>query len=162
MNRSDKNGGEAATIEAVAVEAVPEQVAVERAAAVFGNGFHCAEAVTTAVLEALGKESTEAVAHATAFGGGVGETFGGDCGALAGAMIVIGHLHGRHQPGEDWKLPAQLGAAVRKRFVKTHQTAHCAALRERFGEAQQMAECRKLVTSVSRDLVALLDEFAAS
>jgi C_GCAxxG_C_C family probable redox protein len=153
---------EAVANEAVAKKAVAEQVAVERAAAVFGNGFHCAEAVTIAVLEALGKDSTEVVAQATAFGGGVGETFGGDCGALAGAMLVIGHLHGRRLPGEDWKLAAQLGAAVREGFVKTHETAHCAALRERFGEAQQMAECRKLVTSVSRELVALLDQAAAS
>jgi C_GCAxxG_C_C family probable redox protein len=127
-----------------------------KAGEMFGNGFHCAEAVAAAVLQALGEDASEATAHATAFGGGVGESFRGDCGALAGALIAIGHLHGRREPGGDWSLPASLGAELREHFLRQHQTAHCATLRERFGEAHQMAACRRLVIAMSERLMARL------
>lgn len=134
----------------------------DRASAVaseyFGNGFHCAEAVAWAVLEALGEDPSVATAHATAFGGGVGETYAGDCGAISGALIAIGHLHGRHNPGGSWALPAELGAELRQAFVEDHQSAQCASLRLRFGQEKQMDECRRLVKAVTEKVLALLTE----
>lgn len=124
----------------------------------FGNGFHCAEAVAWAVLAALGEDPSVATAHATAFGGGVGETYAGDCGAISGALIAIGHLYGRHNPGGSWTLPAKLGAGLRQAFVRDHQTAQCASLRLRFGQEQQMDECRRLVGAVTEKVMALLTE----
>jgi C_GCAxxG_C_C family probable redox protein len=127
-----------------------------KAGEMFGNGFHCAEAVAVAVLQALGEDAAEATAHATAFGGGVGESFQGDCGALAGALIAIGHLHGRREPGGDWALAATLGADIREHFIKDYKTAHCGALRKRFGKEAQMASCRRLVTGMSEMLMVRL------
>ncbi len=132
------------------------RTASEKAAHYFGNGFHCAEAVATAVIEAVGDDPSEASAHATAFGGGFGRTFAEACGALSGALIAIGHLYGRREPGRDWDLPAMLGAKVRQGLLDEYGTAHCATLRDRFGEERQMAECRKLVQKVTAQLVALL------
>jgi C_GCAxxG_C_C family probable redox protein len=132
------------------------RMAGEKAARYFGNGFHCAEAVVTAVLEALGEDPSQAVAYATAFGGGFGRTHQEACGALAGALIAIGHFHGRRKMGADWDLPADLGAKARQRFLDQLGTAHCDTLRRRFGEAQQMTECRKLTQGVTSTLLTLL------
>ena len=93
------------------------RMAGEVTAEYFGNGFHCAEAVAAAVLETLGEDASEAAAHATAFGGGFGRTYQEACGALSGALIAIGHLHGRRRPVDEWDLPATLGTKIRQRFL---------------------------------------------
>jgi C_GCAxxG_C_C family probable redox protein len=110
------------------------------------------------VLDAFGEESSEAEAHATAFGGGFGRTFQEACGALSGALIAIGHLHGRREMGGEWDLPAELGAEIRQRFLADFETTNCAMLRNRFGKERQMAECRKLTKRVTATLLALLTE----
>lgn len=134
------------------------QVAGKRAANYFGNGFHCAEAVVAAVLETIGEEPGMATAHATAFGGGFGRTFAEACGALAGGLIVIGHIHGRNIPDCDWDVPAILGDELRQHFISDFATTHCATLRQRFGEEHQMKECRNVVAQVAMSLVDLLKE----
>jgi C_GCAxxG_C_C family probable redox protein len=132
--------------------------AADSAAEHFGNGFHCAEAVAWAVLEALQENSAQAAAHATAFGGGFGRSFEEACGALSGGLIAIGHLHGRSAPQGEWDVPAKLGAELRNRFVEDFGTTNCAALRERFGQERQMLECRRLVRGVVVRLLELLEE----
>ena len=134
------------------------RTAASTAADYFGNGYHCAEAVATAALEALGIDPTEAAAHGTAFGGGVGRTFGELCGALSGGLIVIGHLYGRREPSEDWDHPAALGASLRQRFFQQFGTSHCGALRERFGTEKQMSECRKVVNTITDTLLQIIVE----
>ena len=134
------------------------EVAGKRAAAYFGNGFHCAEAVVAAVLETIGEEPGMAAAHATAFGGGFGRTFAEACGALAGGLIVIGHMHGRKIPKGDWDVPAILGDQLRQRFIGEFASTHCATLRQRFGDENQMKECRNIVEQVATSLVDLLAE----
>lgn len=136
----------------------PEKIAGEKAADYFGSGFHCAEAVAAAVLETLGQPSSEATAHATAFGGGFGKTFEEACGALSGSLIAIGHLHGRRASGMAWDLPAEMGAEIRTRFVEAFGTSNCLKLRIRFGEKAQMEECRKVVERTAQMLVGLLVE----
>jgi len=130
--------------------------AVAQADAYFDNGFHCAEAVAAAVLETLGKDSKEAAAHATAFGGGFAGSHQEACGALAGALIAIGHLHGRRIPREGWNLPAQLGTNLRERFLADFGTTHCATLRDKFGEGQQPAECRRVVRKTTHAIMEIL------
>ena len=126
------------------------------AAELFGNGFHCAEAVAWAVLKSTGQDPSLAAAHATPFGGGFGRCFDEACGSLSGGLIAIGHIYGRRQPAGDWDLPASLGAELRQRFIETWGTTHCATLRDRFGEEHQMEQCRNIVRAVVRDLTELL------
>jgi C_GCAxxG_C_C family probable redox protein len=132
------------------------RMAGERAAEYLGNGFHCAEAVATAALEAFDEDPSQAAAHATAFGGGFGRTQQESCGALSGALIAIGHLHGRRRPGGAWDLPAKFGAKMREHFLEQNGTTQCAALCARFGEKRQLAECRRLTQRVTSALLALL------
>ena len=128
----------------------------EKAADYFKNGYHCAEAVTAAVLEALNKDPSLSIAHSTAFGGGFGRTFDEACGALSGSLIVIGQLYGRHNPGEDWDTPATLAQDIRKRFLERFNTTHCATLRDRFGHEKQSLECCNLVKIIAEDLIEVL------
>ena len=128
------------------------------AAEYFGNGYHCAEAVTKAVLESMDEESEEAVSHATAFGGGFGESFSEACGVISGSLVAIGQLYGKRERGDSWKLAARLGALATERFKALHGATNCAHLRERFGEEEQMVLCRELVRQGARNLITLIEE----
>ncbi len=142
-------------------EKIDLQEAGEKAAGYFGEGYHCAEAVVAAFLESLGDDPTEAVAHATPFGGGFGRTFGEACGVLSGCLIAIGHVCGRRRRGEGWDRPAEFGAAIRQWFIDSYDTTNCGILRERFGEENQMAQCRKLVREGTVALLRMHRERAA-
>lgn len=122
-----------------------KRTAEKLAAEYFGNGYHCAEAIAAAVLETMNEDSRQAVAHASAFGGGFGESFKEACGIISGSLIVIGHLHGRSKRGESWQEAARIGAEVTRRFVALHGTSNCGELRGRFGEEFQMDRCRDMV-----------------
>ncbi len=133
-------------------------LAAKKAGEYFGDQFHCAEAVTRAALESIGKAPDELVACSTAFGGGFGKSFQETCGALSGATLVIGHLYGRREPGESWEYPASLAAMVRDAFVEEHGTTKCISLREKFGPEAQMSECRKIVSSVTKELLDVIEQ----
>jgi len=86
----------------------------------------------------------------------MGRTFNEACGALSGCLIVIGHFHGRHQPGGSWDIPAQLAANIREIFLERFETTCCGKLRNRFGEKNQQPECCNIVKILTADLVDLL------
>lgn len=144
------------------IENVNAQQTGESAANYFGDGYHCAEAVVAACLEAAGENAANSIAHATAFGGGVGKTFTEICGAISGSLIVIGHIHGRRAQHESWDFPADLGAAIHAAFLSKHGNCNCGILRERFGDEMQMLECRKLVRQTTVDLIRLLQGISLS
>ncbi len=127
----------------------------DRAAFYFDNGYHCAEAVVASVLEQIGEDSAQALAHATAFGGGFGRSFEEPCGALSGALIVIGHTCPRKGRGESWDIAADLGAEIRRRFINNFGITHCGTLREEFGE-EQSQKCGELTGRLAADLADLL------
>ena len=67
----------------------------QRARKNFTLGYNCAECVTEAVLSEIDTGLPPEVKKvATGFGGGVG-LFGDTCGAIAGAVISVGAVHGR-------------------------------------------------------------------
>jgi len=67
----------------------------QRAGKNFTLGYNCAECVTEAVLSEIDTGLPPEVKKvATGFGGGVG-LFGDTCGAIAGAVISVGAVHGR-------------------------------------------------------------------
>lgn len=67
----------------------------QRAKKNFTLGYNCAECVTEAVLGEIDTGLPPEVKKvATGFGGGVG-LFGDTCGAIAGAVIAVGAVHGR-------------------------------------------------------------------
>ncbi|HUU56809.1 MAG TPA: C-GCAxxG-C-C family protein [bacterium] len=92
-----------------------------RAVTLFNRDYNCAEAVTVAVGSYFEPEQRCFPRVATCFGGGVGRR-GEICGALAGAVMVVGFLKGR-RPGEGpeakeraYQLAEQVVEAFRHRF----------------------------------------------
>ncbi|MDR0476544.1 MAG: C-GCAxxG-C-C family protein [Desulfobulbaceae bacterium] len=69
----------------------------ERARGNFSKGFNCAECVLEAALATVDTGlPPQSLKMATGFGGGVG-LFGDTCGAIAGAVLAVGAVHGRGQ-----------------------------------------------------------------
>jgi C_GCAxxG_C_C family probable redox protein len=67
----------------------------QRARKNFSLGYNCAECVTEAVLAIVDTGLPPEVRKvATGFGGGIG-LYGDTCGALTGAVIAVGCVHGR-------------------------------------------------------------------
>ncbi len=116
-----------------------------RALALHRSGFHCAEAVCSAILEAYGPDLPQDLARAaTAFGGGIGRSSEDLCGALAGGLAAIGFLFGRTRPGTDWSQAALLAADFRSGFLAREGATLCPRLLERFGPQENMAACKDL------------------
>ena len=75
-------------------QAVIESVR-QRAHSNFSSGFNCTECVTEAVWDIINTDlPAEARKLATGFGGGLG-LYGDTCGALTGAVLAVGAVHGR-------------------------------------------------------------------
>lgn len=67
----------------------------ERARANFSLGYNCAECVFEAVISLVDTGFPEEIKKlATGFGGGVG-LYGDTCGAVSGAVMAVGAIHGR-------------------------------------------------------------------
>ena len=64
----------------------------DKAKELFANGFNCAQAVLGAFCEGEGLDMNTAMKLSTGFGGGV--RCGEICGAVSGAVMVIGLKHG--------------------------------------------------------------------
>jgi C_GCAxxG_C_C family probable redox protein len=84
----------------------------QRARKNFSKGFNCAECVVEAVVNIVETGLPRDIQKlATGFGGGVG-LFGDTCGAIAGAVLAVGAVHGRGslpegEPREASKMAAQ-------------------------------------------------------
>ncbi len=81
----------------------------ERARKNFSKGYNCAECIMEAVVTNIDTGLPKDVMKlATGFGGGVG-LFGDTCGAVTGAILAVGAVHGRSElpPDEDRKKALQ-------------------------------------------------------
>jgi C_GCAxxG_C_C family probable redox protein len=66
----------------------------------FEEGYSCAPSVLSAYSERFGLEKELALKVACGFGGGIGHT-GRTCGAVAGAVMVIGLKHGQADANDE-------------------------------------------------------------
>lgn len=69
----------------------------DAAVACFKGGFSCTQALLSTFSEELGMDRDTACKVASGFGGGVGRT-GNICGAVSGAIMVIGLKYGKSVP----------------------------------------------------------------
>ncbi|HVP96821.1 C-GCAxxG-C-C family protein [Methanoregula sp.] len=69
------------------------------AAALFTAGYSCSQAVCAAFAEDFGIDRTTALRISCGFGGGMAHT-GNTCGAVTGALMVIGMKYGRTEIGD--------------------------------------------------------------
>lgn len=92
----------------------------DSAAARFAEGFNCSQAVLSAFAERLGLDQATALKLAAGFGGGMG-CLGHTCGAVSGALMVLGLKHGTTAPGPAAK--EAVYARVRE-FAQRFQALH--------------------------------------
>jgi C_GCAxxG_C_C family probable redox protein len=94
----------------------------------FDEGFNCAQAVLAAFAPRHGLTREQALKISAAFG--TGKTRAATCGAVSGALMVIGLAHGRFRP-DDMQARARthaLAQAFQDRFEKVHGACTCEEL----------------------------------
>lgn len=102
---------------------------VERCSEDFGAGFSCSQSVLRAFAAELGLDVDVATRVATAFGGGVART-GRICGAVSGALMVIGLRYGNTLPADRGAKEATytLARKFMDEFALQHQSINCPGL----------------------------------
>jgi len=134
---------------------------VKRAGEVFKEGFSCSQAVLEAFSEAMGLDRDIALKISQSFGGGMAH-MGETCGAVTGALMVIGLQYGRTQ-AEDNEAKEKTYATVHefiKRFKAKYDSIVCKEILgydiskdEEFKQAQEeevfQMICPKLVQSAA-------------
>lgn len=102
---------------------------VDRALELFSNNFNCSQAVFAAFAPELGIDEKLALMLGTSFGGGARN--GEMCGAVSGALMVLGAKYGHYNSSDD----EQKGRAY----------AITSEFTRRFKEANGSLVCRELL-----------------
>lgn len=68
---------------------------VEQAVSCFNCGFNCSQAILSTYSESLGLDRETALKLSCSFGAGMGR-LAGTCGAVTGALMLIGLKHGKY------------------------------------------------------------------
>jgi C_GCAxxG_C_C family probable redox protein len=130
----------------------------------FDGGLSCAEVVALMGMRRLGRTSELLPRIATGFAGGVSRTKS-LCGAVAGAVLVLGIAHGRDKKEDDRSLILTKVQGLMSRFRERFGSENCYTLtgldwsepgamdvyRERVH-----AHCRTYVEQVLRELLTLV------
>jgi len=100
----------------------------DRAVKLFNSGWNCAESVFLAVSEDIAQKNKFNVNLLTTLGGGIGGS-GLTCGALTGAVIVIGIKYGRKGRDAQAKKKAYIiSKNIVTKFSDKFQTVNCSEL----------------------------------
>jgi C_GCAxxG_C_C family probable redox protein len=98
----------------------------ERAVTVFNQNFNCAQAVFSAFAAQLGLDEHVALKLASPFGGGVARR-GEICGAVTGALLVLGLAHGADAPAGKETI-YRLSQEFMRQFEEIHSAILCREL----------------------------------
>jgi len=124
----------------------------EKAIENFKAGYSCSESVVKAAIDE-GLVPCELLPCATSFSGGMGS--GCLCGAVAGAQIVIGYIHGK---GKTEQARALAKEFIEK-FKENHKAVCCKVLTHGFDfhSAQRKAHCVNMVSASAEILTNILE-----
>ena len=142
----------------------------EKATETFTLGFNCAQAVLAGFAESFHLKRRDALRVAGAFGGGMAQT-GDTCGAVTGALMVLGLRFGKTEPGDDAARERTVakGGEFLETFREKHGSCACRTLIgydvSRPGEREAAKEsgvfktiCPQLVLSAAQILEDLLED----
>jgi len=103
----------------------------ETAIAGLKNGFNCAQAVSTAFCEDFGVKKEDAAKMACALGAGMVRS-GEVCGAVSGALMIIGLKYGSSSPQhiKSKEKAYEVGKRFKQLFEAKHGTVICRRLIE--------------------------------
>lgn len=137
----------------------PSQTAVER----FAGPYSCSQAVFSAFAPQHGLSDELALKIASALGGGLARQ-GHVCGAVSGALLVIGLARGRADPHQK-EAVYELGRAFIDRFQALHASVQCRDLLgydlsdpEDARAAREAGASGRLCPAFVRDAAVLLEE----
>ncbi len=132
---------------------------VKEALELFEEGFSCSQAVFAPYAKELDMDYEMALKVSQGFGGGMGG-MRGECGAVTGAYMVIGLVHGRTK-ADDNAARLKTFTMVKdfaKRFKEIHNTTSCKELLEnKSGSHYEM--CADYVKDACVILEELLEEY---
>jgi C_GCAxxG_C_C family probable redox protein len=120
----------------------------------FARGFNCAQSIFSAFAWRYGISSEFAVRLSAPFGAGMGRQ-GEVCGALTGALMILGLQYGPEQPGDKEDI-YRIAHEFILQFQQRHGAIHC---RELLGqdistpEGLQSAREKDLFTDVCPMLI---------
>ena len=97
----------------------------EKALVYFGNKFHCSQSVLAAFADEVGLSEEQALKLGACFGGGMRQ--GEVCGAVTGALMVLGMLYGQHDKDDlESRMTAnKVNDEMMKRFREKNGTYIC-------------------------------------
>ncbi len=124
----------------------------EKAIENFKTGYSCSESIVKAAIDE-GLVPSELLPCATSFSGGMGS--GCLCGAVAGAQIVIGYLHGK---GKTERARALAKEFIEK-FKENHKATCCKVLTHGFDfhSPERKAHCVNMVSASAEILTNILE-----
>jgi len=99
---------------------------VSDALEMFKSGYHCSQAVFAVFSEDFGLSKEMALKISCPFGGGIGG-YGKTCGALTGALMVVGLKYGTTNPTdlEAKKISKEKSRQLIEIFEKKYGTSNC-------------------------------------
>ncbi len=99
---------------------------VNEAIKLFNDGFNCSQAVFATYSEQLGLDSVSALKISSCFGGGMGR-LGETCGAVTGALMLIGLKCGRFEQSDavSKEMNYKLVQEFSKRFKARNEFLCC-------------------------------------
>ncbi len=135
----------------------------EEAVSRFMTGYNCAQATSSVFAADLGVPEDVILRAATGFGGGMGRT-GGACGAVTGAILIIGLATG----GTEKEAKDETYALAREfvtRFSARHGVVSCTGLlgcdlstEEGLKRSREESLTRTICPRYIRDAVEILEE----
>jgi C_GCAxxG_C_C family probable redox protein len=100
----------------------------EIATSLFKKGYNCSQALLAVYGIGLGLNEEAALKIASAFGGGMGR-LGETCGAVTGALMIIGLKYGKVEPDEKAKVKTyELAREFVKKFKARNNSIICKKL----------------------------------
>ena len=137
---------------------------IEKAVALFKEGYNCSQAVVTAFADLYGFTNEQALKMSASFGGGIGrmrQTCGAACGLFMLAGLETGCTEGKDREGKEnnYKVVQELAEEFRKRngslicaeLLGLSKTAPTPATPEaRTAEYYKKRPCVKMVEEAAR------------
>jgi C_GCAxxG_C_C family probable redox protein len=133
---------------------------------IFNKGFNCAQSVLAAKSNLTGLSVTDSLKIATGFGAGMAK-MQQTCGAVTGAYMVIGALHGRVNPDDEASRDKTYGlmGEFNRRFIELHGNLNCRELlgvdlhsKEGIGEAEREGYFESRCAKFVEDAENILDD----
>ncbi len=135
---------------------------IEKAVSIFNKGFSCSQAVFAAYAPDYGVDFETAMKLSTPFGGGIAG-MGEICGAVSGAIMVIGLKYGRVKEEElDEKTKTyELTSYFIEKFKVNNKSHLCAELIDidpKLGEEERSKLKKEICTKAVTDAARILEE----